>query len=99
MREVLKARQILRGSYALGYYMDLEVDRSLKDKVVVFEFLQNELEIATEQLSQMVNRLHLKTPRGRIISATRFLRRKRHEFLSSAEKDFIPPDHAGPWSR
>ena len=99
VHELLKARRILRGSYALGYFLDAESDRSLREKVVVFELMQNDLEVATEQLSQMVNRLYLKTPRGRIISSTRFLRRKRHEFLSSADKEFIPPDRPGPWLR
>jgi ankyrin repeat/IBR domain-containing protein 1 len=99
IHELLKARRILRGSYALGYFLDAESDKSLKEKVVVFELMQNDLEVATEQLSQMVNRLYLKTPRGHIISATQSLHRKRHEFLNSADNEFIPPDHPGQWLR
>ena len=54
--------------------------------------LQDEVEQATETLSGMIAHAFLKTPRKRIINATRKLRRKKREFLSAIERGLIPDD-------
>ncbi|XP_065834133.1 ankyrin repeat and IBR domain-containing protein 1-like isoform X2 [Oscarella lobularis] len=85
--ELLKVRRVLRCSYAHGFYLTASKSKA---KRAVFESMQNELEDATEQLAQMVNRPNLRTPRGVIVAATGVLRRKRREFLDAAEKGYVP---------
>ncbi|VDH97533.1 ankyrin repeat and IBR domain-containing protein 1 [Mytilus galloprovincialis] len=58
VHQLLKARRVLKCSYVYGYYLD-----GPGYKKIVFEFMQTELEECTEILSQMVNRLYLRTPR------------------------------------
>ncbi|XP_071791878.1 uncharacterized protein [Asterias amurensis] len=85
--ELLGARRILRFSYPYGYYLQ---DRGGSKQI--FEFMQNELEEATETLSQMVARHYLRTPRHKIVQAAQLVLRKRHEFLSAVSKGLLPPD-------
>lgn len=54
--------------------------------------LQNELEVVTERLSEMVARPYMRTPRSLIIETTIVARRKRHEFVRAVSKGLIPPE-------
>ncbi|XP_077997276.1 uncharacterized protein LOC144450510 [Glandiceps talaboti] len=94
INELLKARRVLKFSYAYGYY--LEDDGRTK---TIFEFMQTELEEATETLSQMVARPYLRTPRYKIIQSAQLVQRKRHEFLSAVSKGLIPPEETPPLLR
>lgn len=86
-RELLKARRILCGSYVYGYYLeDNGYNRS------IFEFMQNELEEATEKLSEMLARPYLRSPRSTIVQATSLTRRKRQEFIRAVSQGWVPPD-------
>ncbi|XP_017769602.1 PREDICTED: ankyrin repeat and IBR domain-containing protein 1-like isoform X2 [Nicrophorus vespilloides] len=87
VRELLKARRVLCGSYVYGYY--LEDDGYNK---TIFEFMQNELEEVTEKLSEMIDRPYLKTPKTVIIQTTMLTRRKRHEFIRAVAQGLIPPE-------
>ncbi|PNF19231.1 hypothetical protein B7P43_G08208 [Cryptotermes secundus] len=87
VRELLKARRVLCGSYVYGYYLE---DNGYNK--TIFEFMQNELEEVTEKLSEMVARPYLRTPRPVIIQTTALARRKRHEFVRAVSKGLIPPE-------
>ncbi|XP_046457233.1 ankyrin repeat and IBR domain-containing protein 1-like isoform X2 [Daphnia pulex] len=87
IRELLKARRILCGSYVYGYYLE---DNGYNK--TIFEFMQNELESFTEKLSEMVARPYLRTPRSTIVDMTLKVRRKRHEFIRAVSKGLIPPE-------
>ncbi|XP_069676141.1 uncharacterized protein [Periplaneta americana] len=87
VRELLKARRVLCGSYVYGYYLE---DNGYNK--TIFEFMQNELEEVTEKLSEMVARPYLRTPRPVIIQTTTLARRKRHEFVRAVSKGLIPPE-------
>ncbi|XP_056638664.1 ankyrin repeat and IBR domain-containing protein 1-like isoform X1 [Diorhabda sublineata] len=87
VRELLKARRVLCGSYIYGYY--LEDDGYNK---TIFEFMQNELEEVTEKLSEMIARPYLRTPKSVIIQTSALARRKRHEFVRAVEQGLIPPE-------
>lgn len=80
IRELLKARRILRCSYVYGYYLETTYG---PHKKFIFEFVQTEFEECTENLSQCIARPHLKTPKSRIIRLTNLLRRKRIEFIET----------------
>lgn len=80
IRELLKARRILRCSYVYGYYLETTYG---PHKKFIFEFVQTEFEECTENLSQCIARPHLKTPKSRIIRLTNLLRRKRVEFIET----------------
>ena len=54
--------------------------------------LQTELEECTEILSQMVNRLYLRTPRSRIIEQAHSVQRRRLEFTAAIAKGLVPPE-------
>lgn len=87
VRELLKARRILCGSYVYGYYLqDNGYNKS------IFEFMQNELEEVTEKLSEQIARPYLRTPRSLIIQTTALVRRKRHEFVRAVNKGLVPPE-------
>lgn len=62
IRELLKSRRILRCSYVYGYYLD-----TFGHKKFIFEFIQTEFEESTENLSQIIARPALKTPKNKII--------------------------------
>nr|CAI5842726.1 unnamed protein product [Callosobruchus analis] len=87
VRELLKARRVLCGSYVYGYY--LEDDGYNK---AIFEFMQNELEEVTEKLSEMIARPYLRTPKSVIMQTTALARRKRHEFVRAVSQGLIPPE-------
>ncbi|XP_060081495.1 ankyrin repeat and IBR domain-containing protein 1-like [Ylistrum balloti] len=87
VEQLLKARRVLKCSYAYGYYLD-----GPGYKKMVFEFMQTELEECGEILSQMVNRLYLRTPRKRIIEQAHVVQRKRHEFIVAISKGLVPPE-------
>lgn len=78
IKELLKARKILRCSYVYGYYLD-----TFGHKKFIFEFIQTEFEESTENLSQIIARPHLKTPKHKIVKLTNVLRKKRLEFLDT----------------
>ena len=78
IKELLKARKILRCSYVYGYYLD-----TFGHKKFIFEFIQTEFEECTENLSQIIARPHLKTPKYKIVKLTNVLRKKRIEFLDT----------------
>ncbi|KAL8591046.1 hypothetical protein ACOMHN_015669 [Nucella lapillus] len=87
VRQLLKARRVLKCSYVYGYYLD-----GPGYKKIVFEFMQTELEECTEILSQMVNRLYLRTPRARIIEQAHSVQRRRLEFTAAIAKGLVPPE-------
>ncbi|KAF5274146.1 hypothetical protein FQR65_LT04544 [Abscondita terminalis] len=87
VRELLKARRVLCGSYVYGYY--LEDDGYNK---TIFEFMQNELEEVTEKLSEMIARPYLRTPKSVIMQTSALARRKRHEFVRAVAQGLIPPE-------
>ncbi|ENN79423.1 hypothetical protein YQE_04067, partial [Dendroctonus ponderosae] len=87
VRELLKARRVLCGSYAYGYY--LEDDGYNKH---IFESMQNELEESTEKLSEMIARPYLRTPKVVIIQTSTTTRRNRHEFVRAIAQGLIPPE-------
>ncbi|XP_064646454.1 ankyrin repeat and IBR domain-containing protein 1-like isoform X2 [Lineus longissimus] len=87
VRQLLKARRVLKCSYIYGFYLD---DSGYKK--TIFEFMQTELEECLESLSQMIARPYLRTPRGRIIQTSNLVQRKRHEFVTAISKGLIPPD-------
>uniref|UniRef100_A0A1B6EFT1 RBR-type E3 ubiquitin transferase n=1 Tax=Clastoptera arizonana TaxID=38151 RepID=A0A1B6EFT1_9HEMI len=87
VRELLKARRVLCGSYVYGYYLE---DNGYSR--TIFEFMQNELEEVTEKLSEMVARPYLRTPRSVIVQTTALARRKRHEFARAVSKGLVPPE-------
>jgi hypothetical protein len=78
IKELLKARKILRCSYVYGYYLE-----TFGHKKFIFEFIQTEFEESTENLSQIIARPHLKTPKPKIVKLTNILRKKRLEFLDT----------------
>ncbi len=78
IKELLKARRILRCSYVYGYFLDTFGHRKF-----IFEYIQTEYEECTENLSQIIARPHLKTPKSKIIRLTNLLRKKRLEFLET----------------
>ncbi|XP_076060868.1 uncharacterized protein LOC143036865 [Oratosquilla oratoria] len=87
VKELLKARRVLCGSYVYGYYLeDNGYNRT------IFEYMQNELEEATEKLSEMVARQYLVTPRGQIIAATLLSRRRRHKLVRAVSRGLLPPE-------
>ncbi|XP_074650800.1 ankyrin repeat and IBR domain-containing protein 1-like isoform X2 [Tubulanus polymorphus] len=87
VHQLLRGRRVLKCSYVYGYYLD---DSGYKR--TIFEFMQTELEECLENLSQMVARPYLRTPRGRIIQQSHLVQRKRHEFVTAINKGLIPPD-------
>lgn len=87
VQQLLKARRMLKCSYVYGFYLD-----GPGYKKIVFEFMQTELEECTEILSQMVNRLYLRTPRRRIVEQARAVQRKRLEFVTAISKGLVPPE-------
>lgn len=78
IKELLKARKILRCSYVYGYYLE-----TFGHKKFIFEFIQTEFEECTENLSQIIARPHLKTPKHKIVKLSNVLRKKRIEFLDT----------------
>ena len=78
IKELLKSRRILRCSYVYGYFLD-----TFGHKKFIFEYIQTEFEEFTENLSQIIARPYLKTPKNKIIRLTCILKKKRLDFLDT----------------
>ncbi|UJR25225.1 hypothetical protein I4U23_006577 [Adineta vaga] len=87
IKELLRARRVLRCSYVYGYYLE-----NSGHKKMIFEFIQTEFEECTETLSQIIARPYLRTPKHRIVQVTKNVKRKRLEFLETIARGLIPPD-------
>lgn len=87
MWELLRARQILCGSYAYGYYM--QDDGYSK---TVFELLQHDLEEAAKALSDMLSSTRLRASHRTIVEAAQRVLRKREEFLKAVAQGLVPPE-------
>ncbi|CAB3364276.1 Hypothetical predicted protein [Cloeon dipterum] len=87
VRELLKARRVLCGSYVYGYYL---LDNG--SNKTMFELMQNELEEVTEKLSEQVARPYLRTPRAVIMQTTALARKRRHDFVKAIDKGLAPPE-------
>ncbi|XP_041101384.1 ankyrin repeat and IBR domain-containing protein 1-like isoform X5 [Polyodon spathula] len=87
VRELLKTRRILKCSYPYGFFLE---PKSTKKEI--FELMQTDLEMVTEDLAQKVNRPYLRTPRHKIIRAACLVQQKRQEFLASVARGVAPND-------
>ncbi|XP_041040834.1 ankyrin repeat and IBR domain-containing protein 1-like isoform X3 [Carcharodon carcharias] len=85
--ELLKTRRILKCSYPYGFFLE---PKSTKKEI--FELMQTDLEMVTEDLAQKVNRPYLRTPRHKIIRAACLVQQKRQEFLASVARGVAPAD-------
>ncbi|XP_076006376.1 ankyrin repeat and IBR domain-containing protein 1 [Genypterus blacodes] len=85
--ELLKTRRILKCSYPYGFFLE---PKSTKKEI--YELMQTDLEIVTEDLAQKVNRPYLRTPRHKIIRAACLVQQKRQEFLASVARGVAPND-------
>ncbi|KAM9309498.1 ankyrin repeat and IBR domain-containing protein 1-like isoform 2-T2 [Pholidichthys leucotaenia] len=85
--ELLKTRRILKCSYPYGFYLE---PKSTKKEI--YELMQTDLEMVTEDLAQKVNRPYLRTPRHKIIRAACLVQQKRQEFLASVARGVAPND-------
>ncbi|KAK0145622.1 Ankyrin repeat and IBR domain-containing protein 1 [Merluccius polli] len=100
--ELLKTRRILKCSYPYGFFLE---PKSTKKEI--YELMQTDLEMVTEDLAQKVNRPYLRTPRHKIIRAACLVQQKRQEFLASVARGVAPNDSpdaprrssfaGGPW--
>ncbi|XP_029104062.1 ankyrin repeat and IBR domain-containing protein 1-like isoform X2 [Scleropages formosus] len=87
VHELLKTRRILKCSYPYGFFLE---PKSTKKEI--FELMQTDLEMVTEDLAQKVNRPYLRTPRHKIIRDTCLVQQKRQEFLASVARGVAPND-------
>ena len=87
IKELIKSRRILRSSYVFGYYLDA----AMTHKKFTFEYIQTHFEVCTENLSQIIARPYLKTPKNKIISTTKLLKSKRIQFLETIAAGLILP--------
>jgi len=78
VRELLKARMVLRSSYALSYFISSD---SAKNQLIK---LLAPLEKSTEMLAEMIARPHLRTPKDKIVLSTVESREVRRKFLLEA---------------
>ncbi|XP_065294632.1 ankyrin repeat and IBR domain-containing protein 1-like isoform X1 [Dermacentor albipictus] len=85
--ELLRARRILCGSYAYGYYMQDEGYGK-----TVFELLQHDLEEATKVLSDMLSSPRLRVSHRTIVESAERVLRKREEFLKAIARGLVPPE-------
>uniref|UniRef100_A0A8C8DKM7 Ankyrin repeat and IBR domain-containing protein 1 n=1 Tax=Oryzias sinensis TaxID=183150 RepID=A0A8C8DKM7_9TELE len=85
--ELLKTRRILKCSYPYGFFLE---PKSTKKEI--YELMQTDLEMVTEDLAQKVNRPYLRTPRHKIIRAACLVQQKRQEFLTSVARGVAPND-------
>lgn len=105
VRELLKARRVLCGSYVYGYYLEDDgYNKTIFEFMQVilifstwlakrnYPFFQNELEEVTEKLSEMIARPYLRTPKSVIVQTTALARRKRHEFVRAVAQGLIPAE-------
>uniref|UniRef100_A0A3B3C821 Ankyrin repeat and IBR domain-containing protein 1 n=1 Tax=Oryzias melastigma TaxID=30732 RepID=A0A3B3C821_ORYME len=87
VHELLKTRRILKCSYPYGFFLE---PKSTKKEI--YELMQTDLEMVTEDLAQKVNRPYLRTPRHKIIRAACLVQQKRQEFLTSVARGVAPND-------
>ncbi|KAL4616916.1 ankyrin repeat and IBR domain-containing protein 1-like isoform X2 [Arapaima gigas] len=87
VQELLKTHHILKCSYPYGFFLE---PKSTKKEI--FELMQTDLEMVTEDLAQKVNRPYLRTPHHKIMRATCLVRQKRQEFLASVARGVAPND-------
>lgn len=80
VRELLKARLVLRSSYAMSYFIAADASRDQLVKLFA------PLEKTTEILAEMIARPHLRTPKDKIVLATVESRDVRRKFLPLARK-------------
>ena len=80
IRELVKARVVLRSSYALSYYVESDGNRDGLMKIVA------PLEKAAESLAEMIARPHLCTPKDKIVLATIKCREVRRHLLPKARE-------------
>ncbi|XP_075869096.1 ankyrin repeat and IBR domain-containing protein 1-like isoform X2 [Nelusetta ayraudi] len=85
--ELLKTRRILKCSYPYGFFLE---PKSTKKEI--YELMQTDLEMVTEDLAQKVNRPYLRTPCHKIIRAACLVQQKRQEFLASVARGVAPND-------
>ncbi|KAL6108902.1 ankib1 [Pungitius sinensis] len=85
--ELLKTRRILKCSYPYGFFLEPKCT-----KKEIYELMQTDLEMVTEDLAQKVNRPYLRTPRHKIIRAACLVQQKRQEFLASVARGVAPND-------
>ncbi|XP_061919463.1 ankyrin repeat and IBR domain-containing protein 1-like isoform X2 [Entelurus aequoreus] len=85
--ELLKTRRILKCSYPYGFFLE---PKSTKKEI--YELMQTDLEMVTEDLAQKVNRPYLRTPRHKMIRAACLVQQKRQEFLASVARGVAPND-------
>ena len=80
VRELLKARLVLRSSYALSYFLSSDLTRNRMIKLLA------PLERSTEMLAEMIARPHLCTPKDKIVLSTVESREVRRKFLPNARQ-------------
>lgn len=85
--ELLRARRILCGSYAYGYYMQDEGYAK-----TVFELLQHNLEEAAKDLSDILSTPRLRASHRTIVESAERVLRKREEFLKAIARGLVPPE-------
>jgi Ariadne domain len=79
--ELLECRSMLQHSYAFAFF-DFQSDALLnrRFKKVVFERIQSELELLTEQISGVIARAHIRAAESQIVFLTKITAGKRSEF-------------------
>ncbi|KAL3204796.1 hypothetical protein MRX96_041179 [Rhipicephalus microplus] len=85
--ELLRARRILCGSYAYGYYMKDEGYAK-----TVFELLQSNLDEAAKNLSDILSTPRLRASHRTIVESAERVLRKREEFLKAVARGLVPPE-------
>ncbi|EEC20064.1 ankyrin repeat containing protein [Ixodes scapularis] len=87
VQELLRARRILCGSYAYGFYL-------YEDGYgrTVFDLMQRDLEETSGKLSGMLCGRHLRCPRRVVVEAADRVARKRLELLRAVAQGLVPPE-------
>jgi hypothetical protein len=100
--ELLECRSMLQHSYVYAFinYKPNTLTRQQSNEKVVFERIQSELELVTEQISGVVARSHIRASETQILFLTKVVSGKRKEFtnymidlLRRAEIDKNKPLH------
>jgi hypothetical protein len=82
--ELLECRSILQHSYVFGFlsYRSSQLTRQQSTQKVVFERIQSELELLTEQISDVVARTHIRASETQIVFLTKVSSGKRKELTN-----------------
>ena len=82
--ELLECRSMLQHSYVCAYmnYKPNDLARQHSNEKVVFERIQSELELLTEQISGVVARTHIRASETQILFLTKVVSGKRKEFTN-----------------